>query len=383
MPKRILAVGHDAYRAGSQILFLHILRWLREHHDSDLSLVLIEGGELLEVYGSVLPTRVLPPKPVPGSGSKLASLSGQVRYSIQLRRERLQPGSVDLVYANSVASAAVAAELAVQAGCSAICHVHELGFAMGRAISPARFRQADQHLDGYIAVSTAVERNLVENHGIAAERIDRVYGGIPLPGTVVSPDQLTELRSELGVPDDAVVVGGCGTVDWRKAPEIFVLVAKALTEKAPLARVHFLWVGGDPKPLDMLRHDVERLGLKDRVTFVGQRADPMTYFALFDIFLLTSREDPFPLVCLEAASLAKPIVCFADAGGTPEFVEEDAGYVVPYLDVEGTAQRLLSLVGSECTRSALGRRAASKVAERCSIEVVGPQVASVLDRHLR
>jgi glycosyltransferase involved in cell wall biosynthesis len=383
MPRRILAVGHDAYRAGSQILFLHLLRWLREHHDSDLSLVLMEGGDLLDEYTSVLPTRVLPVKPGPRGPSRLASAPREVRYRMQMRREMPHPGSVDLVYANSVASAGLAATLAVQAGCPAVCHVHELEFAMRRAIGSGKFREADRHIAGYIAVSEAVERNLVENHGIAAERIDRVHGGIPLSQPGGGPDGRAELKRELGIPSDAVVVGGCGTVDWRKAPEIFVLVAKALADKSPAVRVHFLWVGGDPKPLDMLRHDVERLGITDTVTFVGQRADPTAYFALFDVFLLTSREDPFPLVCLEAAALGKPIVCFADAGGTPELVEDDAGYVVGYLDVEGAAQRLLSLVGSECTRAALGQRAAAKVVERYSIEVVGPQVASALDRYLR
>ena len=40
-------------------------------------------------------------------------------------------------------------------------------------------------------------------------------------------------------------------------------------------------------------------------------------------------EDPYTLVCLEAAALEKPYVCFEGAGGSPEFVEEDCGFVVP------------------------------------------------------
>jgi len=346
-------------------------------------LALMDGGDLLDDYANILPTRVLRATPGPRGPLTLASLPDHVRRSVQLRRDRLRPGSVDLVYANSVATVGVAVEFAVQAGCATVCHVHELEVGMAKAIKPGRFREATQYLDGYIAVSRAVERNLVENHGIAAERIDRVHEGIPLPKVAASPDRQTQLRTEIGIPSEAVVVGGCGTVDWRKGSEIFVLVAKALAERAPRGQVHFLWVGGDPMPIDMLRSDVERMGITDMVTFVGHRPDPVPYFSLFDIFLLTSREDPFPLVCLEAAALAKPIVCFADAGGTPEFVEADAGVVVAYLDVQGAAEGLLSLVGSECTRAELGRRAAAKVAERCSIDVVGPQIAAVLDRYLR
>jgi glycosyltransferase involved in cell wall biosynthesis len=164
---------------------------------------------------------------------------------------------------------------------------------------------------------------------------------------------------------------------------VFLLVAKALEKMGSAQRpVHFLWVGGEPRELPMVEHDLERLGLRGRVHFIGPRPDPAPYFARFDSFLLTSREDPFPLVCLEAAAMGVPIVCFADAGGMPEFVEDDAGYVVPYLDIEAAAARLLSLASSEGTRTTLGRRAAAKVAERCSIDVVGPQIAAVLDRYL-
>jgi glycosyltransferase involved in cell wall biosynthesis len=378
--KRILAVGHDAYRAGAQIVLLHILRWLRQNHEAEISLVLKADGELLDEYTKVLPTRVLQSRRVASSRPSLMSLPGRVSNRLQAHRDTLEPGSIDLIYANSAASATVAADLAAKAGCPAICHVHELDMSIRRFAT--RFSEVSEHFDRYIAVSRAVERNLVVNHGIDTERIDRIYAGIPVPEHVGTTAHRSQLRAELDIPLNAFVVGGCGTVDWRKGPDVFLLVAKALSGKLLGRPVHFLWVGGESESLEMLQHDVERLGLADTVSFIGQRPDPMRYFALFDAFLLTSREDPFPLVCLEAAALEVPIVCFADAGGIPEFVEDDAGYVVAYLDIESAADALLSLVGSERTRATLGHRAAEKVAERCSIDVIGPQIAAVLDRCL-
>jgi glycosyltransferase involved in cell wall biosynthesis len=67
----------------------------------------------------------------------------------------------------------------------------------------------------------------------------------------------------------------------------------------------------------------------------------------------------------------------------PELVEDDAGAVVPYLDVGAAADRLADLATAEETRESLGRRAAAKVADRCSIDVVGPQIAAVFDRCLQ
>ncbi|MDH6063711.1 hypothetical protein, partial [Umezakia ovalisporum] len=48
-------------------------------------------------------------------------------------------------------------------------------------------------------------------------------------------------------------------------------------------------------------------------------------------------------VCLEAASLGKPILCFDKAGGEPEFVEDDCGFIVPYLDLDAADMNLISL----------------------------------------
>jgi glycosyltransferase involved in cell wall biosynthesis len=81
---------------------------------------------------------------------------------------------------------------------------------------------------------------------------------------------------------------------------------------------------------------------------------PADYMAAADVFVLTSREDPYPLVCLEAAALEKPIVCFEGGGGTPEFVEADCGFVVPYLDIIGMADRVISLLDSPDCRDNLG-----------------------------
>jgi glycosyltransferase involved in cell wall biosynthesis len=384
MPKRVLAVGHDAYRAGSQIVFLHILRWLRQHHDADMSLVLGAGGALVDDYAQVLPTEVID-STTEGGGSKIVRFPALSR----LRRDqaitrvgrRLARDGVDLVYVNSAAAAPLAVALATRLECPALCHVHELEMSIRRAPGLERMREAATVLDGYVAVSRAVQRNLVELLDIDEARIDLVPGCIPLPSGHRT-DRGARVRAELGIPSDAFVVGGCGTLDWRKGADVFLLIAKAVT-RAPTERpVHFVWVGGDPRHFPPLEHDLARLGLDSSVHFVGVQPEPAPYFECFDTFLLSSREDPFPLVCLEAAALGVPIVCFADAGGMPEFVEDDAGAVVSYLDVDAAASRIVSFMGDAALTARLGRAAATKVAARCSVDIVGPQLASVLDRYV-
>jgi glycosyltransferase involved in cell wall biosynthesis len=145
--------------------------------------------------------------------------------------------------------------------------------------------------------------------------------------------------------------------------------------------VYFVWVGGgwSPDP-EQFEHDIRKSGLAEKVRFTGAVTNPADYCGAADVFVLTSREDPYPLVCLEAAALGKPIVCFGEAGGMPEFVEEDCGSVVPYLDVAAMADRVIALLGAPELRQTLGAAARRKVTERHDIGVAGPKILEIIER---
>ncbi len=127
-----------------------------------------------------------------------------------------------------------------------------------------------------------------------------------------------------------------------------------------------------------MRAIANELGIADRVSFTGQVADPLTMLANLDLFLLTSREDPFPLVMLEAAALGLPIVCFDATGGAPSFVEDDAGAVVAHLDVEAMAQSAIELAGNPSLMRAVGKQARQKVGVRSDVEVAGPRILALV-----
>jgi len=148
--------------------------------------------------------------------------------------------------------------------------------------------------------------------------------------------------------------------------------------------VHFLWVGGesDGPRFGALWHDVKNVGLEKYIHFLGVRPNSLDYFAAFDVFALVSREDPFPLVILEAASLGKPIVCFDGSGGAKEFVENDCGFVLPYLDIQGMADKVVAILQRGELRQHLGSRAAQKVRARHNIESNAPKVLNIIKRFL-
>ena len=102
------------------------------------------------------------------------------------------------------------------------------------------------------------------------------------------------------------------------------------------------------------------------------------YYNAMDVFLLPSREDTFPLVCLEAALLERPIVCFQNAGGMPEFVEDDCGFAVPYLDTVAAAERIVELARDRQLRRMMGASAAAKVRARYDVSNGGLAMLNII-----
>ena len=130
-----------------------------------------------------------------------------------------------------------------------------------------------------------------------------------------------------------------------KAKTSLCNLPRCSSRRHPSRPFRFVWVGweGDAEDRRQLKHDMNQAGVADSFLWTGEVANPLDYFACFDAFALVSREDPFPLVCLEAALLEKPILCFAGAGGTPELVEEDSGFVMSLSGLERDGGQVASI----------------------------------------
>jgi glycosyltransferase involved in cell wall biosynthesis len=406
--QRVLFVSHQASRAGAPIVLLHFLRWLRENSDLDFQVLLRQGGELGREFAEVahvisvegdpagahLPMRLLrrvawadealnpPPTEVPAIERALRMPARRTVIRLLSRRIRL-PRPPDLVYLNCIASAPVLQLIPDQM--PVIAYAHELSHTLQevRQASPATFAQLLGRTDRYLAAADAVKGALVDL-GVDPHRIDVCHEFIPNEQPPVAPGAVEAIRRELDLSPGTLVVGSVGTVEWRKAPDLFVQVAqRTITSLAAERDVAFVWVGGpaarDDYSLKQVQHDIEQIGLSDRILFVGARADPRPFMALFDVFALTSREDAFPLSCLEASALRTPVVCF-DAGGMREFLKRTERLVVPYLDLGAMVGRICQLLRSESERVTLGQRLGDRVTQSHLVDTVAPILLGHIQR---
>lgn len=390
MSKKLLFISHDATRTGAPILLLNLLRWLKTNTDISITILLKDSGVLKKEFEEIGDTHIW------NNVNKYEKISTWIKRKVfkkvkgmdrhkQRILTKLIKKDFDLIYANSIATCETIIEFEHRLNCPIICHVHELEMGLKEFCGLEVFKKASKYFDGFIAVSKAVKINLIKNHQINRQKIDLVHGFIPTIDTPTVPAVAKHiLRKELNLPEDTFVVGASGTTDWRKAPDLFIQLAYETQKIDKGNNIVFCWIGGDNNGLvyEKLMYDVDKLNLNCKVFFLGEKANSLDYFNSFDVFSLTSREDPFPLVCLEAASLGKPILCFNGAGGTPEFVENDCGFIVPYLDIEVMADKVILLAKDRDLNKKLGASAAEKVLERHCISTIAPKILQVIDRFL-
>ena len=287
--------------------------------------------------------------------------------------------SCDLVYANSVRSARAIRALAPDA--PLLAHVHEPDWTLHNIESPGDMAVIVGGGHPIIAVSDAVRSTLVNDFGVSPSRVHMIHGVVCLKRPDL-PDHARSVRQSLGISDTAFVVGAAGTLDWRKGSDLFVQLARRLRIERPDIDLHCVWVGGDSSwdrfERVRLEFDAKKSGASDRIHFVGEHSNPWPFYESFDVFVLMSRADPFPLVALEAASISRPIVCFADAGGIPEFVSGGGGFVVPYLGLEEMTNRVIELHDDPDLRRSLGQQAAERLRAQYDTDTTIRRIADLV-----
>ena len=387
-----LFLSHDVSRSGAPLMLLNFLRWFRRTHDMRLRILAGKSGDLLPEFAELGEVDCFEAEPsfayralhalnlYPTQASR-----GQIASHLAVLRQTLIGCDIRLIYANSVASARMVQFLSFL-DCPVICHVHELDVSIRALQAPGLdiIGLLKARTSRYIAVSDAVKANLVDRHGVPASKIDVVLGlGPPPADHGVESFQPRDIRHELAIPAEARIVCGCGSIEPRKGTDLFLDVAvhAAASRRGPA--VHFVWVGGRSREVDLMRRQAASLGLSGVVHFVGQTADVAPYFEASELVLLTSREESLSLVMLEAALRCKPIICFEGSGHPPEFVRDGNGLAIAGFDPRKMAETLMeALADSElCWR--MGESARQKVTDRYDFNRGANRIAEIIEDTLQ
>lgn len=382
MKKKVLFVSHDATPTGAPIVLLHLLRWFKKNSDLQIHILLLAKGSLQTEFEAVAKTYLWKGNYKPSITERIKKrLNVGSQYNdeqVEILRQiaKINP---DLIYLNTVVSTSIISALFSVVSCPFICHVHENEYTLSFYYPNALTAEIVKRVSHFIAVSESTKENLMRLTGIAAEKISICYEFVPTHLFSQPSLDREAVKKGLGLSNE-FVVGGAGLPIWRKGIDLFLQVAVELKKRCGTLEIKMMWVGSIDHAFECaFNYEKERLGIEDMVILTGQQKIPQNYFQLFDVFALTSREDPFPLVCLEAASLAKPVFCFENSGGMVEFLKEEQELIVPYADVVEMAERIIRLKDDESKRTMLGRKMLKYVANY-DVDVCAPIIHSTIKK---
>jgi glycosyltransferase involved in cell wall biosynthesis len=372
---KILFISHDANRAGAQIFLLNIMQYFQKKQ-MPMHLLLLDGGVLEKDFEQICQVSKYPQKSekmaLGFSDKVLKRLKLKEDNSFDIAREELKAKllseNFDCIYTNTIATAWVMPELLSFLKIPVITHIHELEFSIQLYSSKENRNFLFQQTTKLIACSKAVAENLIENHGLSAEKVEIIHSFVKNEEvlTRAANTDKTSVREKYGIPQNTFLVGGCGNAEWRKGLDIFALLAKNVSAIAD--DIHFAWVGVKKQGeyYEQVMFDVSKMAIHNKITFIEPTPDAVELINCFDIFTIVSREDPFPLVMLEAALSERTIMGFEKTGGCSEFIEHDAGQLLPYLDISGMAQAIVEYKHTPSAKA--GQRAKEKVLTQYSFE---------------
>ena len=353
-PRRIVLVSHDAHPHGAQYLALNMARVYREAFKFQVDVVLLGGGQLRDEFVR---------------WATVHDLADVDPLGVEARRlaRTLHAGGARHAIANTTVSG-LFAKVLKDAGFRVIGLIHELPGVIRDFGLLDHAKALVAHADCMVFPSWHVQERFGDcvDTGTAhvAIRAQGVYkmNRYAYPGR--RDEARKQLRQDLGVPASARVVLGVGYADRRKGIDLFVEVGIRVMRVRD--DTHFLWVGHFDATLEAgIRESVRAAGLEHRFHFPGMTRDTDAYYAGADLYALTSREDPFPSVVMEALQVGVPVIGFAGAGGFVELLERGAGVAVPAFDLQAFGDRVLELLGDDARAMGMGERGRTLVEQEC------------------
>lgn len=214
---------------------------------------------------------------------------------------------------------------------------------------------------GYIAISSAV-RDILTAHGIKNEKMAVIHSSVD---TSAFDPETPDLREELNIPSDAIVIGNTSTFNWTKGQEFLLKAFNIIHRQYPCI---LLFAGRliDSKKEKYLMH-VDR-ELRDKVMLLGHREDIPRVLNTIDIFTYPSILEGLGTALLEAMTMGRP-AAVSDIPTFRDFINDKVnGLFFEARNPEDLAEKVLLLIKNKELREALGRNARATALDRFSID---------------
>lgn len=375
MTKRVLMVGHSGSRSGAPRVMLHLLGALSSRWKPEV--LLRTGGPLEREYRASGPLWNLEHPLAHGKGLDARLVRGLIdRPFLQPRRLRgwvdewASVGNMDVVHNNTATNGRLLRSLR-RLGCPIVTHLHETNVSILRSTNAREWDTTLECTDRFIAVSDAVKDDLVGLYDVAEERV------VVIPNFLPDLPHVEDRRVLPGVPQGVPVVGGCGYIDELKGVDLFAEVAVRVRDRMG-DRVAFVWTG--PLVDRQLKDRIDRQGV---VQWMGEVEAGADLAQSCEVVFVSSREESFSMVALEAAAAGKPVLGFQGARGLGAVLGSVPGCLVPDHDVGRMAERIESLLVDPSERRRIGEALRLRVGKEFLARRRVPEIEDVWEEVTR
>jgi len=358
---KILFYNHTAQVSGAERVLLMILS--RLNRDQFTPVVLCPAGPMMKMASAL----GVPCQNVEQLSARFTwRLDHLFRYVISFTRAirevrsraiSLQP---DIIHANSIRAGLVMTFATAGLDVPVIWHAHDL-LPQHPLSTAIRFFACASRRNSILAVSHAVAdrfRGLLIRRFSQRVPVRVIHNAVDLECFQPNSESRREIRRALGITENERVVGVVGHLTPNKGQleliEAFAAVSRETSD------VVLLVVG---EALFNRRADYEKclertassVAVTDRVRFLGPRDDVPALMQGFDLLVVNSRTEGFPLAVLEGLASGTPVLATA-VGGTPEMIRHgENGWLVPARDNHSLAAAILRLLSDPELRAKLAR----------------------------
>ena len=219
--------------------------------------------------------------------------------------------------------------------------------------------------DTFIAVADSHGEFLRDFERFPADKVRIIRNGVDCQRFVASESARLNLRHELGLGPDALLVGIVAALRSEKNHTMLVRAAADMRTRHPDA--HWVIIGDGPQRATIENLAAE-LGVADRIHLLGTRHDTDKLVAALDVFTLCSLNEASPVSILEALSCQIPVVATEVGSVGESIVDGQTGYLIPSEDIQAMSNRVSELLASPKLRCQMGKAGRDLVSKTGSLE---------------
>jgi glycosyltransferase involved in cell wall biosynthesis len=196
-----------------------------------------------------------------------------------------------------------------------------------------------------VADASVIKRQLVEEHGLNPAKIQVIGSAVDLQ-KFKPPREGKKFRREIGIADEAPLIGNVGMIRPDKGQLELVKAAPLVLQKCPDARFVIVGQGtGILKRGINVRNAIDRAGLAEKIIMTGYRWDTPDVYAAFDMVVIASlRTEASPIVLREAFASGRAVIA-TKVGDIPEIVQHrQNGLLIEPGDTQGLTAAILEFI---------------------------------------